>query len=237
MEGQQQRVEQTSPPETALYQHRLPTRGVSGSHVVKDQSSDAVRDSIASEYDWTAASASPLSVVDGNGGSSTGGLALDTTVGHPPAAASREDLSVKTGLPDQPAPFLLVDDNAINIKVNPPPPECVCFFFFSALKLDFMQMLASYMTKLGRGYDCATNGLEALDYAKATNYRCIFMGSSPSALDPQPYISKSPDHMRKTGCGCEYSWARKQRWYNTNFRRYIDANHGWPRVDEAYSPA
>lgn len=52
--------------------------------------------------------------------------------------------------------YLLVDDNAINLKI-----------------------LTSYMKKLNRPYEQATNGREAVDVcvARAMHYRCIFMGT------------------------------------------------------------
>lgn len=64
---------------------------------------------------------------------------------------------------EEPAAFLLVDDNAINLKI-----------------------LASYMKKLSRGHDNAVNGLEALEACRSrtVNYRCIFMGMLRNGTRP-----------------------------------------------------
>lgn len=58
--------------------------------------------------------------------------------------------------------FLLVDDNAINLKI-----------------------LSSYMKKLGRKYNTANNGQEAFDiYREApSRYRCVFMDISMPVMD------------------------------------------------------
>lgn len=88
-------------------------------------------------------------------------------------------------------PFLLVDDNAINLKVcasrrarhaRPLPllsPARKREREYTDAHCPYPKMLGSYMKKLGRGYDCASNGLEALEGCRArtvNNYRCIFMG-------------------------------------------------------------
>lgn len=76
------------------------------------------------------------------------------------------------------ADFLLVDDNAINLKVREP------YFPFRLLrKLTMLparlKILASYMKKLGRSHDDAANGFEALQACRGrlVSYRCIFMGA------------------------------------------------------------
>lgn len=64
----------------------------------------------------------------------------------------------ETGLSEQPSyKYLLVDDNDINLKI-----------------------LASFMKKLGHGYDMASNGLEALQMYTANPglYPFVLMGKS-----------------------------------------------------------
>ena len=58
--------------------------------------------------------------------------------------------------------FLLVDDNAINLKV-----------------------LSSYMGKIGQAYACASNGLEALEMfcQEPNRYKCVFMDISMPVMD------------------------------------------------------
>lgn len=65
----------------------------------------------------------------------------------------------ETGSPRQPSPYkyLLVDDNDINLKI-----------------------LASFMKRLGHGYDTAANGLEALQMYTSNPglYPFVLMGKS-----------------------------------------------------------
>ncbi|PSR81074.1 hypothetical protein BD289DRAFT_45794 [Coniella lustricola] len=67
----------------------------------------------------------------------------------------------ENGEPD-PGSYLLVDDNAINLKI-----------------------LASYMKKLSRSYEQASNGREAVEFcvARSLHYRCIFMDISMPVMD------------------------------------------------------
>lgn len=111
---------------------------------------------------------------------------------HPQAQPSHQDL----WSPQQEFPavtqnansFLLVDDNAINLKVMLARTIVPFFVLFWSLQTSQLtatipvqlQILASYMKKLGRRHDNAMNGLEALEACRSrrTHYKCIFMGKS-----------------------------------------------------------
>ncbi|KAF3769478.1 hypothetical protein M406DRAFT_348735 [Cryphonectria parasitica EP155] len=86
-------------------------------------------------------------------------------VSFAPVETSSQDMPIldQESLPEKEKNgFLLVDDNAINLKI-----------------------LDSYMRKLKYAHDTATNGLEAVDACRSreVHYRCIFMDISMPIMD------------------------------------------------------
>lgn len=61
----------------------------------------------------------------------------------------------------------------------------------TAMILLHLQILASYMKKLGRRHDNAMNGLEAFEACRSrqTHYKCIFMGKSISYMEIACFFS------------------------------------------------
>ncbi|CAN8096474.1 unnamed protein product [Discula destructiva] len=103
----------------------------------------------------------PLAVIAGKNGSITNDtISPDLFEIAPPAGPEHEEKEARTL--EESVPFLLVDDNAINLKI-----------------------LSAYMRKLDRGFDCATDGLQALlaCRVRTVNYRCIFMDISMPIMD------------------------------------------------------
>lgn len=91
-----------------------------------------------------------------------------------PGALKRRNSSPPSASLDGMADYLLVDDNGINLKVR----DVHNCYLPAAYIPAHLQILSSYVKKLGRTYDTAMNGLEALNACRTRSapYRCILMG-------------------------------------------------------------
>lgn len=80
----------------------------------------------------------------------------------PPPPSGTQPQQLQSKADEQVQSFLIVDDNPVNVKI-----------------------LAAYMKKLGRPYDTAMDGQEAVDRFKEnpTKYSCILMDISMPRLD------------------------------------------------------
>jgi hypothetical protein len=154
----------------------------------------------------------------GSGDETTESTMITDTKPTSPSPGSSE-LKAEKLLTNEGVAFLLVDDNVINLKVRLDlPHQLVIHYPRLTLRLLTSQILGSYMTKLGRPYATALNGLDALEkYSLAPEkYRCIFMGKYPRST----LWHKMP--VRILGLGADHI---------PYFLRHLHASDGWSGVD------